>query len=311
MIRLRSGEAGQDDLDALELWQRESPAHKQAFAEASEQWSLLRLAACGLTASKTQKPQDPYRALASNALSRRAWLGGTIAASMGGAYLAIRPPLDLWPSLSELGADYRTATGERRQIAFADQISVEMNTRTSLASGAGAGARQIELIDGEIAVKMGLGESSLPEPFVVVAGDGRTSAVRALVDLHREGQIVSVICLEGEVKVECRRESATLKARQRITYDANGLGDMAATDGRVVEAWRQGLLVFENKPLSEVVPEINRYRRGRIVLMNDRIGRLPLDATFRLDHIEEVVPKLAYLFSLKVRLLPGGLVFLS
>lgn len=313
VLRLRLGETNQDDIDALARWRAESPAHRRAFAEANAQWDVLRQAARNVVAKHERAIQASPDASASRELTRRVWLGGAMAASIGGAtYLAVRPPLDLWPSLSELNADYRTDIGERRLITFADKVSIEMNTRTSLAAaGTGMDARQIELIGGEIAITTGLGTAASSERFVVVAGEGRSSATRAMFDLRRDGQNVSVTCLEGEVQVECRNDLATLKARQQLVYGVHGLGDIAATDGRAVEAWRQGLLVFDYQPLSQVVPEINRYRPGRIVLMNEAIGRLPLDATFRLDRIDEVVPKIAYLFNLKVRTLPGGVVLLS
>lgn len=249
----------------------------------------------------------------SQAVSRRVWLGGAIAASIGGAaYLAARPPLDLWPSLVELAADYRTDIGERRGLTFANAITVEMNTRTSLAvTGKTAKASDIELIAGEIAVTAGAGGKESAVPFVVIAGHGRASAARATFDLRYEGETATVTCLDGEVQVECNGKTARLSANQQIAYNAQGLAGVAAMDRRNVGAWRRGLLVFDNQPLSEVVPEINRYRRGRIVLMNDDVGRLPLDATFRLDRIDEVVPKIAHIFNLRVRALPGGMVLLS
>ena len=48
------------------------------------------------------------------------------------SHLALKPPLGLWPSLSELGADYRTGTGEQRTIAFAGDVQIALNTQTSL-----------------------------------------------------------------------------------------------------------------------------------------------------------------------------------
>ena len=42
--------------------------------------------------------------------------GGALAAC--GAYLAFRPPLDLWPAVSELAADYRSGAGEQREVAL-------------------------------------------------------------------------------------------------------------------------------------------------------------------------------------------------
>lgn len=312
VVRLRSGEASQEDIDALARWRAESPAHRKAFALANAQWDMLRSAARNVAAH--QADADLSREIsAKRVLTRRAWIGGAMAASVGGAvYLAARPPLELWPSLAELAADYRTDVGERRQIAFADTTSIEMNTRTSLAAAAGgSNARQIDLLGGEIAVVTGAGATGPAQPFVVVAGNGRATARQATFDLRRDAQNVSVTCLDGEVKIECGNESVTLTARQRIGYGAGGLGGVTMTDGRAVDAWRQGLLVFDNQPLAEVIPEINRYRRGRIVLTNERSGRLLLDATFRLDRIDEVVPKIAHLFGLNLRTLPGGLAFLS
>jgi transmembrane sensor len=311
IVLLRSGEVSQADINALMSWRARSQAHRRALAEAGAQWAELKLMAKKI--AQRQLSPVAFSSAASNAhgVTRRIWLGGAIAASIGGAgYLLVRPPLGLWPSLSEFSADYRTAVGERRELALAESVSVEMNTRTSVDATA-VSKRQIELISGEIAVTADAGSVSSPEPFVVVAGRGRTSAVRAMFDLRHERDSVSVVCLNGELRVECGQRSATLQARQQVAYNARGLGNVAASDTRVVESWRRGLLVFDNQPLSQVVSEINRYRRGRILLMNDEIGRLPLDATFRLDRVDEVVPKIVRLFGLKARSLPGGLVLLS
>ena len=109
LLRLRSGEASQSDIDALARWRAESPAHRRAFADANAQWDVLRLAARNVAAKQERGVYGVAGASASSGMTRRVWLGGAMAASIGGAvYLAARPPLDLWPSLSELAADYRT-----------------------------------------------------------------------------------------------------------------------------------------------------------------------------------------------------------
>jgi transmembrane sensor len=311
IVLLRSGEASQGDIDTLALWRAKSPAHRRALAEAGAQWGALQFMAQKIAQQPHVVATIPLAKSDAGGLTRRAWLGGAMAASVGGAgYLLVRPPLGLWPSLSELSADYRTDVGERRELALADSVSVEMNTRTSVDIAA-ISNRQIELISGEIAVTAGAGGISSQEPFVVMAGAGRTSAIRATFDLRREGESASVVCLDGELQVECERDTAALKAGQQVTYDARGLGNIVVSNTRLVEGWRRGLLVFDNQPLSQVVSEINRYRRGKIVLLNDDIGRLPLDATFRLDRIDEAVPKIVHLFGLKTRSLPGGIVLLS
>ena len=305
VVRLRSGNVSRDDIEALNRWRAESMSHRTAFAFANAQWNMLRQAAQNVATADVASRERSM-------LTRRAWMGGALAASLGGAaYLAVRPPLELWPSLSELSADYRTDVGERRQINVAEDVSVELNTRTSVVAGAGADAQGLTLISGEIAVATGRTGAKLRQPFVVAAGAGRVSALRATFDLRRDGHEVRVVCLDGAVSVACGQETVSLNGGQYLNYGADGFGNVKPSDSRSVDAWRRGLLVFENQPLAQVVSEINRYRRGRIVLTSARIGHLPLDATFRLDRIEEVVPKLAHLFSLKVRTLPGGVVLLS
>ncbi len=92
-------------------------------------------------------------------------LGGAIAAAAG--YLVIRPPLDMWPSIEELSADYRTGEGEQRKVMLAPDISVELNTQTS--PGAAACA---ERNAGRIDLGRGLG--GRPKVVVDAAGDAGT-----------------------------------------------------------------------------------------------------------------------------------------
>jgi transmembrane sensor len=150
LTRLSSGETTAADGEALSRWCGESPAHAAAFAEANLLWSTLgpaarNVAARAVAGASAQRP---------NVMARRAFLGAAgaaVAASVG--YLIVRPPLDMWPSISELAAQYRTGTGERRQLAMADGAAVEMNTRTSLnLEAASSGASRIELITGEAVV---------------------------------------------------------------------------------------------------------------------------------------------------------------
>src|SRR5262249_15172598 len=115
VVRMRSGNVTPVDLDALTRWRDTSPAHRRALSEATAQWDTLRLLAKASVASGGLGARRGRSAFGSP-MTRRAWLGGAMAASVGGAvYLAARPPLDLWPSLAELRADYRTAVGEQRK----------------------------------------------------------------------------------------------------------------------------------------------------------------------------------------------------
>ena len=58
-------------------------------------------------------------------------LAGAIVAAAG--YIMVRTPFGLWPSIKRLFADYRTGKGERRKVALTPDVSLELNTLTSVA----------------------------------------------------------------------------------------------------------------------------------------------------------------------------------
>ena len=246
-------------------------------------------------------------------LDRRALLGGGLAATAAaGGYLLVHPPLGLWPSFAELTADYRTGTGQQRRIAFEGSVSVQMNTQTTIAmlpapSGASV-VERIELISGEAAITTG---PQGVRPFVVMAARGQTTATSARFNVRNDDATVCVTCLEGDVDVEHQGRIAKVGAKQQVTYTAEGLTSTTAADPDAVMAWQRGLLVFRNDPLARVIDELNRYRPGKIILMNAESGRQSVLATFRIDRIDEFVSRLQTVFGLKARGFPGGIVLLS
>jgi transmembrane sensor len=243
-------------------------------------------------------------------MRRRAFLGGALAASAAAvAYLAVRPPLGLWPSLSELRADYRTGVGEQRSVALADGPLVELNTRTSIVVVPVAGGpAHMELISGEAAVSVAPDKARAVE---VVAAGGRVVATNSTFNLRCDGDTVIATCLSGAIEVRHGGRSAQLQAQQQVTYSSNGLGPVTVIDPAVVTAWQEGLLVFHSTPLAEAVAEINRYRSGRIILTNAALGRRLFNARFRIKNVDGIVTQIQEAFGASVTTLPHGIVLLS
>lgn len=307
LTRLKSGAATVTDVESFQLWAAQTPRHAHAFSEVRRLWDALGPA--GLTAMARLKDGEGrfVSRTPGRIIGRRAMLGGGLAAGIAAAgYLSLRPPLGLWPALPEvLEADVRTSTGEQRRVALADDVAIELNTRTSIAfRPAEAGTTRIELISGE-------GVISGPGLCEVVAGAGRAHASQASFCVRRDGAAVWVTCLEGAVEVVCGAVRTALATGQRLTYQDAVAGDIEAVDTKVVTAWRTGQLIFHDTPLRDVVAEANRYRRGRIVIANPALGRRLVNARIRLDQIDALVAKLTAAFAATARSLPGGIVILS
>ena len=313
LVRFASGAAGPSDIEGLKRWAAQNPLHAAAFDRASRTWRTVGPAARDADQAMfstfirdcaVPKPSAPSR------FGRRAFLGGALAASAAAAtVLAVRPPLDLWPSLSELAADYRTDVGERRHITPFENVAIEMNTRTSMAvlppSG---GAGRIELLSGEALVSA---PSQNVTGVTVVAGAGTIAARDARFNVRRDAASVCVTCLDGEIRVQQHALGQTLTAGRQLVYSEGGLGATSVADASSVTAWQDGLLIFQATPVSDVIVEVNRYRRGRIVLTNAALGRERLSARFRTEGAESIVDQIQQIFGASVTKLPGGVVLIG
>ncbi|PAZ18026.1 DUF4974 domain-containing protein [Pseudomonas aeruginosa] len=73
-------------------------------------------------------------------------------------------------------------------------------------------------------------------------------------------------------------------------------------------AWRQGWLSFYRRPLAEVLDELARYYPGRILLLDDALGRQPVSGSFRSDDPEAALKSLQAVLGYRQQILFGRLV---
>ncbi|ARP95265.1 FecR family protein [Bordetella genomosp. 13] len=309
MRRVAAGQMTHADGAALKRWCLADPAHARAFAEARRRWTQLGEAA-ELASARLPAERSAHARAAVPSPGRRWFVGGALgAAAAGAAVAAVHPPLQLWPSAAEWSADYRTGAGERRRVALDDAVSVELNTRTSVALRAPEPglAGGIELIAGEAAIDLG----RVSRGFAVVAGAGRSIAQNGSFEVRMVAGGVCVRCLSGQVRVEHAAGQTVLQAQQQLTYDASGAGREQSFDPAVASAWREGFVRFVDTPLGEVIDELNRYRSGRIVLLDSALAQRPVTGRFRIDALDVAVAQIRESLGLQARSLPGGVLLLA
>ncbi|WP_429610814.1 FecR family protein [Variovorax sp. W2I14] len=312
-VRLHSGQATRADADAFRQWTTLSAAHAQAWREVMRVWSALdpllaeEAARHASRAGASRRFPWPGVSAALRSPGRRAFMGGAVAASVAAGVLAVDPPLGLWPSVGELAADYRTATGEQRQVALGEEVSVRMNTQTLINRiGAGANLRGVELLAGEAEVA-----TAGNADFIVETGGGRLQARGARFNIRYTGPQVCVTCLDGRVLVSVGAEQRSVEAGRQVVYDRAGIQDVVRADVASVSTWRTGVLSFDSTPLADVIEEINRYRPGKVILRNEALGRTPVRMQLSLRSIDNALVMIRELYGAKVRSLPGGIVLLS
>ncbi|MGK2742404.1 FecR family protein [Tepidicaulis sp. LMO-SS28] len=317
VIRLNSGAVTVADARAFELWRQSSHAHEMAFREAQALNGKLKTAARVYAQAQHARRaesglMDALRSGWSNvaparpvSVSRRGFMAGAVAASAA-AWVAAEPPLGLWPSLAELGADIRTATGERRRVALQNNATLELNTRTSVELKEEPSLIRVDLISGEAAAKI----DRDGRPVLLYAGGGEVRASEAEFMVRYEQKRACVTCISGHVDVAYGGRRVQLAGNRQIYYGPAGLEMPSHVDARLAAAWRQGQLIFKDTPLSEVLSEVNRYRPGRIVLANSALASLKFSGVFHLDRLDGVIAQVEAVGA-TVRQFPGGVVLVS
>jgi transmembrane sensor len=306
VVRLASGRLTVEDAAALRRWHAADPAHARAFAEAKRHWKVLGEATRELGRDTASSMDRPRRG--AFAVSRRGMLGAAaIAAAAGIGVIAIRPPFDLWSPLVDFSADYRTGIGEVRTIAIGDSATVQLSTRSRLSLQPDrSDGLHVALLAGEAAIAAG------SRPVIVTAGDGETRAVSGAFNVRNDEGIVRATCLAGSLDVSCAGRKIVLHANQQIRYGARDVASPTLADPEEITAWQRGILVFHNQPLRFVIDEVNRYRPGKIVLLNRDLGNRPVAvASFHLDRLDEVISQMEALYGARARHLPAGIVLLS
>ncbi|MCK9917086.1 FecR domain-containing protein [Microbacteriaceae bacterium K1510] len=313
--KLISGDATPHDVEAAARWHAQSPAHAAAYETAERAWREM-----GALGRALPDAHEDYAAtldkiaVRRKTVNRRAVLaGGATALAAGAVYGVVTPPLGLWPSFSEFSADYRTSAGEQRTVRLADNVAIELNTRTSLAvRETAAEEKRIELISGEASFTA---PAQAGRTLVVLASSGRTISDGGRFDVRfatiGDRSPVIVTCFEGETRIECQSDVVDLRPGQRVRYDQAGIGQAGPVDLVLASEWRRGILEFRNAPLAEAVDEINRYWRGRIILMNASLAKKQLNGRFGIGQIDKVLLALQQAFNANVRRLLGGIVLLS
>lgn len=303
---LSMGQPTDESLDAFTQWRAQSRGHMQRWHQATREWEILGR----VLHAERPDPEPEKRGLRAPLprLSRRGFLGVTIVGATAlGAFAIARPPLGLWPSWQVLGADFRTATGEQRRIGLVEGAYVELNTQTSLSLRTDADGVRIKLFAGEIAV-----DNGHAVPLRIHAGGGSVDVRQGSVELRTlEGGRVVVRAIEGSAQVFHSQREVSLVAGQQVSYGSSGMEAVRrATSGTSDGAWRRGMVVFQDTPLAEAVAEINRYRPGRVVLMDSALGRQRISGRFRVDALDRAIILIEQLYRARVRRL-GDVVILS
>ncbi|MQA37021.1 FecR family protein [Rugamonas aquatica] len=209
------------------------------------------------------------------------------------------------PSLepSVLMADVRTGTGEWKTSTLADGSRITLNSGSAVDLRFSQGQRVIRLLRGEVLVDVARDPA---RPFLVQTAEGSIRALGTRFVVERSGGATDLAMLESKTEVrdkDLQSPATVVTAGEKVRITAHGVGLVQTVDpGSVADAWRDHQLVVRNRPLSEVLDELARHRRGFIQYDSRQIAAMRVSAVLPLDDTDRALHLLLSSFpALRIR----------
>ena len=290
---LMSDEASEAEHAAWQRWRGADPEHERAWQHidaVSRRFNGLHRSAAAQALAGTQQ-----QAVNGKRRQLLAWLG----VAAGGGMLAAQT--DAWDGVRALRADYRTATGERREVVLDDGSVLSLNTGSAVNVRFDASRRLIELLAGEILVTSGHGAGSAA-PLEVATREGvvRALGTRFSVRQHDGSSMVDVF--ESAVDIRPRDGGGVplrLAAGRGVAFSRHAPDTPHAVDAHA-DAWARGQLIVDDVTLGDFLADLARYRPG-VIDCAPAVAQLRLSGVFPLADTQRILNMLPNSLPVQVR----------
>ncbi|MEM6484452.1 MAG: FecR domain-containing protein [Pseudomonadota bacterium] len=183
---------------------------------------------------------------------------------------------------------YTTKWRETREIALSDGSGAWLDWQTSIRESSDDTTRRVTVDRGKVVFNV---VSDPARPFVVQAGavttevTGTEFTVNFLTDAD-----VEVAVMEGQVRVATEGAvSTTLYASEVVLARGTELGEVSSRSSDDMLRWREGLLVYRERSLSNVLNELAAYTPYTLDLTRIDTENARVSGAFYKDQAEDAL----------------------
>jgi len=285
-------EADQTEFDS---WLAASPAHAVAFWRVEASWCRTDLIA-------DLRPFDfeQYRPLPRN----RSWMSLFRMAAGVGVFALIGAGAAVYLTQPASYETIQTPIGGHKEIALVDGSKIELNTNTEIQLATRDGQRRtVSLVHGEAYFQINHDAS---HPFTVTALGHRVTDLGTKFLVRADADQVEVSLMEGRARLDPVTGGRTMRATSLMPGDValvtdNSLVVTRPQSSKLLNeiAWRRGILVFDDTPLSAAAAEFNRYNEKKIIITDRKVAELKINGAIRVNDLDEFSRLARNLFGLR------------
>lgn len=294
LVALDAPDATASTQTAFQSWLDAHPDHRHAWQLVESFGRRLRdldstVAQAALAGERTTGAAAPRRPSPRRRGLKK--LGLFALATSGAAWWAREGPGSPWQ------ADYQTATGEQRRLILADGSEVLLNTASAIDVHFDAGQRRVRLRRGEILVTTAAdpdaAQPTLARPFLVETAEGSIRALGTRFVVRQLPTVSTAAVFEGALEITPRDNAgAVLRlSTGRATRFSRTLADQTGPADVGSIAWRTGMLIAQDQPISDFLAELSRYRPG-VLACDPALAHLRVSGAYPLEDGDRVLDML-------------------
>ncbi|CAD7339801.1 hypothetical protein SPHS6_02999 [Sphingobium sp. S6] len=265
VVLLTSGRLTEEDVAAFRRWRDRSSGNREALAKAREAWRLTGEALPRL------RRRDSFRQFCRSRLTLA--IAASLALTIGLSYQYQHS----WQY------DYVSGVGERRPVTLADGSELMLGADTALKVDFSQGQRRITLGRGQIMLQVVHDDA---RPMIVSAGAANYRDVGTIFGVTRDNAASQMVVAEGLVEAQGRNRRVTLGQGWSASVDGQGFVRTRRVEPTQELAWAKGRMIFNDRPLRDIVGALRPYYRGRVFLLDATAANQRLSAVVQLDSID-------------------------
>lgn len=209
-------------------------------------------------------------------------------------------------------ADILTGVAEMRPVRLADGNLLSVGPDSAIAVALSHSERRITLFEGMVMCDVA---KDATRPFVVATAGLTATALNTRFEVTRNGSLSATGVEEGQVRVAIDgqpAEDAPLGAGDRLSVETETGKVRRGRDAPTrVAAWRQNLLIADQQEGGNVVAQIARWRKGRVLIADAGLASSPVSGLFDLSDTDAALEAVVKPYEGKVRHLSPWLTIVS
>ncbi|BBU60476.1 sensor [Methylosinus sp. C49] len=262
--RLDSRAPTPQEREAFVIWLTDDPANREAFEKVCRIWGDLEDLRPLIDAFEVPPPRRTRRV--------------RVAAVLSGLAITLLSYVFFDDAWIMLRAQTRTGVAETRTIRLVDGSRIELGPRSAISLDFDEGKRNVTLLKGEAWFDVA---PDAGRPFSVLVARGSVTALGTSFDISTTGERTEITVAQHRVRVMTGGPAIIVDEGEQSAF---GPGVAAVDPYRVqvdhVAAWRRGKLIFDDKPLAEVVSVLGHYLSGYILILDPSIRERRVSGVF-------------------------------